>query len=90
MSNAIRYGDDPFAADERRHRGVVCHFNREKHFGFIRPDADIGADCFFGARTMAESGLTDDDIRRGVVVAFDYHPAKNGKGPSAFNLKIVD
>ncbi|MBR0698111.1 cold-shock protein [Bradyrhizobium lablabi] len=65
--------------------GTVKFFNRERGYGFIKPD-DGGRDVFVHIAAVERAGLKD--LAEGQRITFDLEPDKNGKGSKAVKLVI--
>lgn len=57
--------------------GTVKFFNKEKGFGFIKPD-NGGADVFVHISAVEKSGLAT--LNEGQRVSFDTEVDRNGRG----------
>ena len=68
-------------------KGIVKFFNSEKGYGFIRPE-DGGSDLFVHISAVSQSGLVS--LEQGQVVGYELEPDKNGKGPKAVNLVLMN
>jgi CspA family cold shock protein len=67
--------------------GDVRFWNVEKGFGFIRRD-DGQPDVFVHASALKDAGL--EELFEADRVAFDVEPGREGKGPKATNLALVE
>lgn len=67
-------------------RGKVKWFNAEKGYGFIEREGD--ADVFVHYSAIQSRGFRS--LNEGDVVEFDVEPGKNGKGPQATNVSVVE
>jgi cold shock protein len=65
-------------------QGKIQMFNRDKGFGFIRPD-DGGNDVFFHFTALREG----DDISAGKVVTFEMGVDPRSGKPKAVNIDLV-
>ncbi len=61
--------------------GTIKFYNKEKGFGFIKPDKG-GPDIFFHM-----SGLNDKSVRDGVSVSYETEQGK--KGLNAVNIELA-
>ena len=66
--------------------GTVKWFNAEKGFGFIEREGDT--DVFVHYSAIQSKGFRT--LNEGDVVEFDVEPGKNGKGPQAANVNVVE
>lgn len=66
--------------------GTVKWFNGEKGFGFITP-SDGGKDLFVHFSAIKGSGYRN--LEEGQRVSFDAEEGKNGKGPQAVNVSVI-
>ena len=66
--------------------GVVKFFNRERGYGFIKPD-DGGRDVFVHITAVERAGMKS--LNEGQRLSFEVEPDKKGKGPKAVNLVIT-
>ncbi|GEM86209.1 cold-shock protein [Meiothermus granaticius] len=67
-------------------RGKVKWFNAEKGYGFIEREGD--ADVFVHYSAIQSRGFRS--LNEGDVVEFEVEPGKNGKGPQAANVSVVE
>ena len=67
-------------------KGKVKWFNAEKGFGFIEREGDT--DVFVHYSAIQSTGFRT--LTEGDVVEFDVEPGKNGKGPQAANVNVVE
>ena len=67
-------------------KGKVKWFNAEKGFGFIEREGDT--DVFVHYSAIQSKGFRT--LNEGDVVEFDVEPGKNGKGPQAANVNVVE
>ncbi|PZA08699.1 MULTISPECIES: cold-shock protein [unclassified Meiothermus] len=67
-------------------KGKVKWFNAEKGFGFIEREGDT--DVFVHYSAIQAKGFRT--LNEGDVVEFDVEPGKNGKGPQAANVSVVE
>ena len=67
--------------------GVTKFYNRDKGFGFIKPD-DGDKDLFVHASALKKSGL--ELLEEGDTVSFEIDLNPGGKGPRAINVALVN
>jgi CspA family cold shock protein len=63
--------------------GIVKFFNEAKGFGFLKDDS-TGKDIF-----VHVSGIGNQHLKENDKVTFEIEESKNGKGPSAVNVKLA-
>jgi CspA family cold shock protein len=66
--------------------GTVKWFNAEKGFGFIQTEGQ--PDVFVHYSAIQSRGFRS--LNEGDTVSFDIEPGKNGKGPQAANVTVVE
>ncbi|MCZ2204095.1 cold-shock protein [Bartonella sp. A05] len=67
--------------------GKVKFFNKNKGFGFIKPD-DGSTDVFVHISAVQASGLSELDYAQ--KVSFDVESDHRGKGSKAVNISVID
>ncbi|MER3482128.1 MAG: cold-shock protein [Meiothermus sp.] len=67
-------------------RGKVKWFNAEKGYGFIEREGN--PDVFVHYSAIQSRGFRS--LNEGDVVEFDVEEGKNGKGPQAANVTVVE
>lgn len=67
-------------------KGKVKWFNAEKGYGFIEREGQ--ADVFVHYSAINTKGFRT--LNEGDVVTFDVEAGKNGKGPQAVNVTVVE
>ena len=67
-------------------KGKVKWFNAEKGYGFIEREGD--ADVFVHYSAINSRGFRS--LTEGDVVEFDVEAGKNGKGPQAANVTVLE
>ncbi|MCL4455452.1 MAG: cold-shock protein [Deinococcus sp.] len=67
-------------------KGKVKWFNAEKGYGFIEREGDT--DVFVHYSAIQTGGFRT--LNEGDIVNFDVEAGKNGKGPQAVNVSVVE
>lgn len=67
-------------------KGKVKWFNAEKGYGFIEREGD--SDVFVHYSAIQSRGFRS--LNEGDVVEFEVEEGKNGKGPQAANVNVVE
>ena len=67
--------------------GKVKWFNAEKGFGFIQQE-EGQPDVFVHYSAIQSRGFRS--LNEGDTVSFEIEPGKNGKGPQAANVTVVE
>ena len=67
-------------------KGRVKWFNAEKGYGFIEREGDT--DVFVHYTAINAKGFRT--LNEGDIVTFDVEPGRNGKGPQAVNVTVVE
>ncbi|GEM85157.1 MULTISPECIES: cold-shock protein [Meiothermus] len=68
-------------------KGKVKWFNAEKGYGFIQRE-EGEPDVFVHYSAIQSRGFRT--LNEGDVVTFEIEPGKNGKGPQAANVNVVE
>jgi len=68
-------------------KGKVKWFSAEKGYGFIQRE-EGGPDVFVHYSAIQSRGFRT--LNEGDVVTFEIEPGKNGKGPQAANVSVVE
>lgn len=67
-------------------KGKVKWFNAEKGYGFIEREGD--SDVFVHYSAINAKGFRT--LNEGDVVSFEVEAGKNGKGPQAANVTVLE
>ncbi|WP_027891961.1 cold-shock protein [Calidithermus chliarophilus] len=67
-------------------KGKVKWFNAEKGYGFIEREGD--SDVFVHYSAINSKGFRT--LNEGDVVSFEVESGKNGKGPQAANVTVLE
>ena len=67
-------------------KGRVKWFNAEKGYGFIEREGDT--DVFVHYTAINAKGFRT--LNEGDIVTFDVEAGRNGKGPQAVNVTVVE
>ena len=70
--------------------GTIKPIQPDKTFGFITPDGE-SKDVFFHESALGEGKTIKSlNLKGGEKVTFDLAEGKDGKGPSATNVTLVE
>jgi cold shock CspA family protein len=68
--------------------GRLVSWNRDRSFGHVRRDYGVG-DVFISGREVRRSGISEDDLKIGMRLAFELFQDDNGRRPWAANISVV-